>query len=81
LAKGEAGEVLKKIAGLAELNANEQEMLVSLTAEHSTKGGWVDDYLHRTGATITKQNVYQRKDALLNKLKNVVSKQGIKLFR
>jgi hypothetical protein len=81
LAKGEAGEVLNKIVGLAELNSNETEMLLSLTVQHSTKGGWVEDYLHRTGAVITKQNVYQRKDALLNKLKNIVVKQGIKLFR
>ncbi len=81
IAKGKAEEVLNKIVELADLNGNEKEMLASLTVQHSTKGGWVEDYLHRTGAVITKQNVYQRKDALLNKLKNIVSKQGIKLFR
>jgi len=78
---GDGLELITKLAAAANLNDAEKQLLMSLSKDHATKGGWVDDFLAKTGIKTTKQNVYQRKDALLNKLRQLVTKQGIKLFR
>lgn len=74
-------DLILKIAAVAHLNDAEKALLLSLSKGHASKGGWVDDFLAKTGIKTTKQNVYQRKDALLNKLRQLVAKQGVKLFR
>lgn len=78
---GEGLDLILKLASIAHLNDSEKELLMSMSKGHATKGGWVDDFLAKTGIKTSKQNVYQRKDALLLKLRQLVTKQGIKLFR
>jgi len=78
---GYQSDLLGKIADAAGLNDSERNLLLSMSKEHATKGGWVDDFLVKTGSTMSKQNVYQRKDALMAKLRQLVTKQGIRLFR